>query len=150
MAFSASITFIPSATENPTRISGQLSITYTAPEALNGMTLTCHFLTPEDLYGSDLPITVTYPAPSENMTVTLPSSSVAGLLSPGAVLFPIGDVTDVSPLRDGTKTVTIQKNPLSSEIFPSIIIYTLSESEIFPLSITSENEKTQLTIEICD
>lgn len=118
-----------------------VTVTYTAPESLKGLKLTCRY---KKSMTGDEPVTLTYPATPHAMTHTTHYEDVKYLLLPVTSLFPHGDITSVSPTNDGQKTVTLQ-----SKAQPDLqATYVFSEEQPHPKSIvyTFTDRKIELYI----
>lgn len=84
----------------------QVKITYTAPEGLSGLSVSCIYSHPDHEAPEALDsVTVTYPSPTGKLRVPFPDDSIRGLLLPALLLLPYGQITAVSPVADGQHTV---------------------------------------------
>lgn len=120
-----------------------LTVTYTAPESLKGLQLTCRYK--KEMTG-DEPVTLTYPAKPHSMTHTARYEDVRYLLLPATLLFPQGDVTSVSPTQDGKTTVTLQSTKQ-----PNLqVIFDFSKEQPYPKNIAyvSDGRKMKLDISV--
>ncbi|MBQ9779614.1 MAG: hypothetical protein IJW00_01585 [Clostridia bacterium] len=108
----------------------EVSITYTSPDALSGLSVTC-------LYGGReiaTAATLTYPSPTGVMTVSSSYGAVKGLLAPAIALLPQGDIGQVSPIKDGTWTVTCQ------EVEGRVATYHFVEDKIYPIKVETAGQ----------
>ncbi len=104
----------------------RVSITYTSPDALAGMSVAC--VLGADGTASDA--TLTYPAPHGTVTLSLPYASARGLLRPALCLLPQGDVTSVSPTKDGVRSVTVTATDAGRET-----IFSFGQDSPYPVRI---------------
>lgn len=112
----------------------RVSIAYTAPEALAGLTVAC-------VYGGSKTVataTLTYPSPAGGVTVSLPFGTVSGLLTPILTLLPEGDVSDVSPMKDGARTVTCRSADGKA------VTYHFAEDRSYPVKVESEEGRLMI------
>lgn len=114
----------------------RIVITYTAPEALAGLSITCTY------GGQDTATiaTLTRPLPhrTEPLSYSLPFSSVQGLLLPATAFFPDGDVSEVSPVQDhGIRTVKTAQ-----------AVYTFSKDSASPTEIETSVGRIQLKLRV--
>lgn len=103
----------------------RVTVTYTAPEALAGISVVC-------VYGGAETATeaaLTYLSPSGPLTVSRPFASVKGLLLPALALLPRGDVIEISPVTDGAWTVTCESGQ------DETAVYAFSKDSPFPAKI---------------
>lgn len=105
----------------------RVSVTYTAPEALAGLSVTCAY----GGQGTATAATVTYPSPTGELSALLPYESVKGLLAPALALLPQGDVNEVDPVTpEGSRTVRTQEATYTfskGQSFPSRVEYNTGE-----------------------
>ena len=116
-----------------------LTLTYTSPESLQGMTLT--FLYHENMTGNENVI-VFYPCGSDLLSLQMPYQEVASLLLPVTALFPEGDVISVTPTDNGQKTVTLQ-----STAQPDVkTSYAFLQGHIYPQSFLYESQSRKIQL----
>lgn len=121
----------------------QISITYSAPPALKGLTVSC--TVSADSVTSEAQLT--YPLSNEQIAVTLPYDSVCGLLRPALCLLPQGDVTNVSPVKDGTRSVTVTESATDTET-----VYSFCETSPCPaeINVTTPDKILHLYLDQAD
>ncbi len=119
----------------------QIAITYTAPKALAGLTVSCLYNRQISKFEVGTEVTLTYENAAGRLSVKLPYASAAALCLPATGLLPCEDVTSVSPSTGGLKTVTVAEGS-------SKAVYTFSRDSIYPLQIemTSDNKCATLLI----
>ncbi len=118
-----------------------VTVTYTAPESLKGLKLTCRYK--KEMAG-DEPVTLTYPAKPHAMIHTARYEDVRYLLLPVTLLFPQGDVTSVSPTHDKETTVTLQ-----SKAQPDLLVtYIFSDEQPHPKSIVYASPERKIQLDI--
>lgn len=117
-----------------------LTVTYTDPDALRGLTVTRALSAPgaDAQPGTPLPVTDTLTL--EDMTVTDTRGTYARLLDPVLALLPEGDVTAASPDPDGTRRITVTAPTRTA-------VYTLLPGRRLPseVTVTGEGYEIRLT-----
>lgn len=101
-----------------------IRMTYTAPEALSGLTLACVY---NPAQGDATP-TVTLQAPALQGSLTLPLSSVLSLIQPALCLIPSGDRVSVTPAEAGRLTYGYQQGDRRVD-------YEFSRGQVYPQRI---------------
>lgn len=117
----------------------QIQISYTAPEALAGLSVSCLYNRQVSAFETQAEATLTYTNTAGQLSVKLPYTSVATLCFPATSLLPCHDVVSVSPTAGGLKTITV-----ADDI--SKIVYTFSEDSIYPLQIEIISDKSEATL----
>ena len=107
----------------------RIRLSYTGPESLCGLSLSCLYAQSEGLYGN---ADITYDQSSEKMHFTLPTSAVQTLMLPALCLFPQGDLSDVSAIDNGCRQITL--SPPGSDV-DTEAHYTFDTQHPFPLSV---------------
>ncbi len=116
-----------------------LTVTYTAPESLKGLQVTCRYH--PNMTGQES-VTLSYSASPHSILLSMPYENVKYLLLPVTALFPQGDVTLVSPTDEGKKTVTLQ-----SIEHPNLqLSYVFSKESVYPQSIVYESSDKKATL----
>ena len=112
-----------------------LTVTFTAPPTLAGVTVSA--------VHANGTRTVTFSYASDYGNVELPTKSEAfdGFLRFAEALLPLGDVVDISPVTDGSYTVTRKGEGREA-------VFTFAEGQVFPLrvAVTSSEEVLTFTV----
>ena len=108
-----------------------LTVTFTAPEALAGVTVTAALSPAPD--GTILrSVVFSYPSEHGELRVTAKGGEFDGLLRFAEALLPIGDTTEISPVsEDGHFTVTRQGADGRREA-----VFTFAQGASFPMGVT--------------
>ncbi len=136
MAFSAEVTArpLPAGTVMeglPTEGKAyRVSVIYTAPEAISGLSVTCAYGGQETATTA----TLTYPSPTGVLTVSLPYEAVRGLLAPVLALIPQGDVSEVGPVKDEGWTVACDNGT----------VYSFTKESAFPVKVETGGDESRL------
>lgn len=106
-----------------------LSVTFTAPEALKGLTVTAALTSaPEGAVGRE--VTFSYSSAYGNVQAPAAGDEYRGFLRFGEALIPMGDVVAVSPVSaEGTYTVTRRMGDREA-------VFTFRKGEAQPVSVT--------------
>ena len=119
-----------------------LSVTFTSPESLAGVTVTASPSTAPD--GSiSRRVAFTYPSNYGSIQTTAEGGELDGFLRFAEGWLPIGDVTDISPkAADGSYTVTRTEGD-------RVTVFTFGAGETFPtgVKITDERGTVEMTVQ---
>ena len=119
----------------------ELSVAFTSPESLAGMTVTASPSTAPD--GSiSRRVAFTYPSDYGNVQATARGDELDGLLRFAEGWLPTGDVTDISPkAADGSYTVTRQDGD-------RVVVFTFGAESNLPIGvkITDEQGTVDMTV----
>lgn len=110
-----------------TQEGSMVSVTYTSPESLAGLTVRREtHISPDGTQKTAT--TASYGSMAE---ISLSETAAQGLLRPADAFFPQGDVTSVSPARDGLTELTVT----SSEADRGTAIFSFPKDSSLPASI---------------
>lgn len=105
-----------------------LSVTFTSPESLAGMTVTASPSTAPD-GALTRGVAFTYPSDYGNVQATARGDELDGLLRFAEGWLPVGDVTDISPkAADGSYTITRREGD-------RVAVFTFGAGETFPTGV---------------
>ncbi len=107
-----------------------LTLIFTAPDALRGSTVTAVLSSgPDTGNTARRQVTFTYPSDYGEVRTVAKGSEFDGLLRFAEALLPLGDVTYVSPVtEDGTRTVTRERGSRT-------VTFRFSEDSIYPTAL---------------
>ena len=111
----------------------RIEITYTAPAALAGLTVSCLYNRQISDLDTEAIATVSYENPAKKLSLNLPYAAVSHLCFPAVSLLPRGDVTSVSPVAGGIKTVTVTEGA-------SKTVYTFSKDSPYPMQVETVSQ----------
>ena len=120
-----------------------MTITFTSPDTLTGVTVTAT-LSPATDGGYDRAVTFSYPSDYGEVGFTATGEELDGLLRFAEALLPMGDVTERSPTaEDGSYTVTRKTADGGREA-----VFIFAEGEAFPKRVTLTDGKgwVELTV----
>ena len=118
-----------------------LSVTFTAPEALAGVTVTAT-LSPASEGTVTRTVTFTYPSDYGKVQATAESGALGGLLRFAEALLPIGDVTEISPTApDGSFSVTRQRGA-------RVATFSFAGEGTHPLGVTLSDGRGTVTLTV--
>lgn len=134
--FAATVTIGPPVDGDPIR--RDLTVTFTAPDALTGLTVTAS-LPPDGAGGRT--VTFLYPSAYGDIRATAVGEEFDGFLRFAEALLPLGDVVEVSPVaRDGSYTVTRRSDGREA-------VFTFAEGSL-PLRVTVTTPAEVLTLTV--
>lgn len=116
-----------------------LTVTYTAPDALRGLTVTRALSAPGAGAPPDAPLPVTDTLTLQDMTVTDTRGTYGRLLDPVLALLPEGDVTAVAADPDGTRRITVTAPTRTA-------VYTLLPGRALPSQVTVTGEGYEMRL----
>ena len=143
MSFSAHVSVKPVSPgevyDHPSSSIWQVQVTYTAPEALSGLTVSClyHLSAADEMTD----VTLTYQNAAGNLTIKRPYTSAAFLCLPATAFLPCSDPISVSPTDGGLTTITVTKNS-------SQRLYTFAEGHTLPLQIEAIFDHTRVFLQV--
>ena len=120
----------------------ELSVTFTAPETLAGVTVTAT-LSPSLDGALTRGVAFTYPSDYGNVQATARGDELDGLLRFAEGWLPIGDVTDISPkAADGSYTIIRREGD-------RVAVFTFGSGSNFPVKvkITDERGTVEMTVQ---
>ena len=120
-----------------------LTVTFTAPPSLCGVTVTAA-LSPAADGTVRRSVVFTYPSDYGEITVTAKGPEFDGLLRFAEALLPIGDAVEVSPVgEDGSFTVTRQRGDGTGEA-----IFSFTEGSALPTEVRVAGPYKSLTVRV--
>lgn len=120
-----------------------LTVTFTAPPSLRGVTVTAA-LSPASDGSYTRTVTFAYPSDYGEIKATATETEFGGLLRFAEALLPIGDVAEVSPVaEDGSYTVTRRRADGTREA-----VFTFAAGTAFPTGVTLTDERGQVKMRI--
>ena len=120
-----------------------LAVTFTAPAALAGLTVTA---TPSPAADGTIArqVTLSYPSDYGEVTVTAVGEELDGLLRFAEALLPVGDVTETSPVgEDGAYTVTRRTGDGAREA-----VFAFTEGQPFPTGVVFTDERGRVELKV--
>lgn len=120
-----------------------LTVTFTAPPSLCGVTVTVALSpAPDGSYGRA--VTFSYPSDYGEVRFTATESEVDGLLRFAEALLPVGDVAEVSPVaEDGSFTVTRRWGDGAREA-----VFSFAEGSALPTEVRVEDPFGSLSVRV--
>ncbi len=137
-SFSARISAGAPMNGDPTR--RDLSVTFTSPATLAGVTVTAA-LTPASDGTYKRSVVFTYPSDYGKVEIPAKGEEFDGFLRFAEALLPLGDVADVSPVTDGSYTVTRKGEGREA-------VFTFAEGQASPLLVTVTTPAETLTVTV--
>ena len=115
----------------------QMTVFYTAPKYLKGMTVSCIY-TPS-VTNDETPVKLKIKDILYDQEFTCSFSSVSCLLYPAILLFPTGDMVSVSPKKDGQQTYLYHTASLERSL-------TFDQKFMHPIKIIEKNQSFEYLI----
>ena len=120
-----------------------LTVTFTAPDTLAGLTVTATLSTaPDGTVGRV--VSLSYPSEYGDVSMTAEGGELDGLLRFAEALLPLGDVAEVSPVAaDGSCTITRRAGE-------RVATFTFVEGRRLPVSVTLTDGRGAAALVVCD